>query len=163
MYPGYYGYDIACVPSRYYLLPSPIPGAIAGIVLAIVAFVVTAIAIAVIVAIVMFKLRTGKWFKLRHKDDEKLTVDFKTDLLDLEGEEEKQTGMSSLKRILSWGKANVSDYITRVLYDFLLFMIRCMALLHVTSAVDIVHPKLKFRGLKSLHAVTSLHGIMVQY
>jgi hypothetical protein len=76
-------------------------------VLAILAFVAIAIAIALIVAIVVYKLKTGEWFKLKHKDDEKLTVDFEKGLLMEEGAE-KQTNMSSLKRALSWGKANVS-------------------------------------------------------
>ena len=94
------------------LPPTTWPGAIAGIVLAILAFVAIAIAIALIVAIVVYKLKTGEWFKLKHKDDEKITVDFEKGLL-MEEEQEKQNNMSSLKRVLSWGKANVSvNYVT---------------------------------------------------
>ena len=86
--------------------PTPIPGAIAGIVLAIIAVVIIAIAVAIIVAVVVYKLRTGKWFKLRHKDDDKLTVDFDKGLLMEEGAEKQSMG--SPKRMLSGGKANVS-------------------------------------------------------
>ena len=70
-----------------------------------------AIAIALTVGIVVYKIKTGKWFKLKHKDDEKITVDFEKGLL-MEDEQEKQNNMSSLERILSWGKANVSVCVT---------------------------------------------------
>ena len=99
-------YAIVSVTCNYN--PPPPPGAIAGIVLAIIAFVVIAVAIAIIVAILVYKLRTGKWFKLRHKDEEKLTVDFEKEwLMDPVDDPEKQN-MGSLKRMLSWGKTNVS-------------------------------------------------------
>lgn len=78
-------------------MPPTLPtGAIAGIVLAIIAAVVIAIAIAIVVAIVVYKLRTGKWFKLKLKDDEKLTVDFEKAWLMDEPE--------PLKRTFSLGK-----------------------------------------------------------
>ena len=74
--------------------------------LAILAFAVIAVAVAIIVAIVLYKLRTGKWFKLKHKDDDKLTVDFDKGLLMEEGAE--KPNMGSLKRMFSGGKSNVS-------------------------------------------------------
>ena len=95
------------------LSPTPLPGAIAGIVLAILAFVVIAIAIALTVGVVVYKIKTGEWFKLKHKDDEKITVDFEKGLL-MDEEQQKQNNMSSLKRVLSLGKANVSVCVTYV-------------------------------------------------
>ena len=97
----------ACIPlTGNNLSPTPTLGAIAGIVLAIIAFVVIAIAVAIIVAIVVYKLRTGKWFKLKYKDDDNLTMDIDMGLLTEEGAERQNMG--SLKRMFSGGKANVS-------------------------------------------------------
>ena len=56
--------------------PLPPTGAIAGIVLTIIAVVVIAIVVAIVLGIVGYKLRTGEWFKLKHKDEETLAVDF---------------------------------------------------------------------------------------
>ena len=44
--------------------------------LAIIATVVIAIVVAIVLGIVGYKLRTGEWFKLKHKDEETLAVDF---------------------------------------------------------------------------------------
>ena len=105
-------YPNSCVLSLdINLSPTPLPGAIAGIVLAILAFMAIAIAIALTIGIVVYKIKTGKWFKLKHKDDEKITVDFEKGLL-MDEEQEKQNNMSSLKRILNLGKANVSVCVT---------------------------------------------------
>ena len=40
-----------------------------------------AVAIAIVVAVLVYKLRTGDWFKLKQKDEEKVTVDFDLSLL----------------------------------------------------------------------------------
>ena len=54
-------------------------GAIAGIVIAV--LVVGAVVLGVVVVVVVYRIRTGHWFKLKEKDDEKLTVDFEKSLL----------------------------------------------------------------------------------
>ena len=69
---------ILCTYILYTCIVTTLPptGAIAGIVLAIIAIVVIAIVVAIVLAIVGYKLRTGEWFKLKHKDEETLAVDF---------------------------------------------------------------------------------------
>ena len=58
-----------------------------------------AIAIVIVLAILVYKLRTGQWFKLKQKDDEKVTVDFALSLL---MEDEEPSGpMASFRKKLS--------------------------------------------------------------
>lgn len=54
-------------------------GAIAGIVIA--AVVVGAAVLVVAVLLLVYRVRTGHWFKLREKDDDKFTVHFEKELL----------------------------------------------------------------------------------
>ena len=54
-------------------------GAIAGIVIA--ALILAAMVVCVVVVIVVYRVKTGEWFKLREKDEDKLTVLFEKELL----------------------------------------------------------------------------------
>ena len=54
-------------------------GAVAGIVIAV--LLVGAVVLGVVVAVVVYRIRTGHWFILREKDDEKIIVDFEKSLL----------------------------------------------------------------------------------
>ena len=54
------------------------------------------IAIAIVVAVVGYKLRTGKWFKLKLRDEEQMTVVFERALL-MEDDEPKVKRSFSLK------------------------------------------------------------------
>jgi hypothetical protein len=54
-------------------------GAIVGIVFA--ALIVGAVILVVIILLLVYRIRTGHWFKLREKDEEKLTVHFEKELL----------------------------------------------------------------------------------
>ena len=97
-------YTICRLFTPYSLFHSP-SGAIAGIVLAIIACVIIAVAIAIVVAILVYKLRTGKWFKLRHKDEDKLTVDFEKSWL-MDDEPVSRVRGGSFRRMFSLGKTN---------------------------------------------------------
>ena len=72
--------------------------------LAILAVVVIAVVVAIVVAIVVYKLRTGKWFKLKVRREDTLAVDFERALL-MEDDPPKET--KSLSSIL---KVIISDY-----------------------------------------------------
>lgn len=54
-------------------------GAIAGIVIAV--LIIGVVVLGVIVIVVVYRIRTGQWFKLREKDDEGITVHFEKELL----------------------------------------------------------------------------------
>lgn len=54
-------------------------GAIAGIVIAV--LLAGAVVLVVVILLLVYRVRTGQWFKLREKDEEKLTVHFEKELL----------------------------------------------------------------------------------
>lgn len=54
-------------------------GAIAGIVIAV--LIVGAVVLGVVAIVVVYRIRTGHWFELRERDDERLTVHFEKELL----------------------------------------------------------------------------------
>ena len=54
-------------------------GAIAAIVIAI--FIFGVVVVCVVLVVVVYRIKTGEWFKLREKDDDKLTVLFEKELL----------------------------------------------------------------------------------
>ena len=59
--------------------PALTPGAIAGIVIAVV--IVGAVVLVVIILLLVYRVRTGHWFKLREKDDANLILHFEKELL----------------------------------------------------------------------------------
>lgn len=69
-------------------------GAIAGIVIAV--LIVGAVVVLVVVLLLVYRVRTGHWFKLREKDDEKLTVHFEKELLMGEVKPKKKSKVRSV-------------------------------------------------------------------